>query len=157
VGDPAAQRPGANHPGRTRSTRSKARKRALDILFESELRGRTPIETLAERRADPDNTIRDYTADLVRGVQAHRAEIDDRITAHLSRGWTLERMPRVDRAAVRIAVFEIDHVAEVPDAVAVAEAVDLVGDLSTDESPAYVNGLLGAIVATKPAAGGSTD
>ena len=149
MGEPAPRRPAGGHPGRTRSARTKARKRALDILFESELRGRTATETLAERATDAENPIREYTADLVRGVEAHRSEIDRRISRHLSDGWTLERMPRVDRAAVRIAVYEIDHVDDVPDAVAVAEAVDLVGDLSTDESPAYVNGLLGAIVATK--------
>ncbi len=157
VPGPAAQLcPGSDHPAparpaRTRSTRSKARKQALDILFESELRGRRPTETLAERRTDPEATIRDYTADLVRGVEAHRSDIDARISAHLSQGWTLARMPRVDRAAVRIAVYEIVFVDQIPDAVAVAEAVDLVGDLSTDESPAYVNGLLGAVVTAEHA------
>lgn len=146
---PAPVRRGGDRSARTRPTRTKARKQALDILFESELRGRRPAETLAERRTDPDATIRDYTVDLVRGVEAHSADIDARIIAHLSQGWTLDRMPRVDRAAVRIAVYEIVYVDQVPDAVAVAEAVDLVGDLSTDESPAYVNGLLGAVLAAE--------
>jgi transcription antitermination protein NusB len=131
------------------SARTKARKRALDILFEAELRGRTPTETLEERSADADPPLREYTVTLVRGVEQHRAEIDRRIIPHLAKGWTLARMPRVDRAAVRIATYEIDYVDDVPDAVAVSEAVDLVGDLSTDESPAYVNGLLGAVVADK--------
>lgn len=134
---------------RTRSTRTKARKRALDILFESELRGRPPIETLAERTADADPPVRDYTAALVRGVDSHQTGIDQRIRAHLATGWTLDRLPRVDRAALRIAVFEIDHVEAVPDAVAASEATDLVGELSTDESPAFVSGLLGSIVADK--------
>lgn len=134
---------------RSRSSRTKARKRALDILFEAEIRGRTPVETLVERSRDADPPIREYTATLVRGVEEHLAAIDGRITAHLGRGWTLARMPRVDRAAVRIATYEIDYVDEVPDAVAVSEAVELVGDLSTDESPAFVNGLLGAVVADK--------
>ncbi|SDT46229.1 transcription antitermination factor NusB [Microlunatus soli] len=140
---------GPDTSGRTRSTRTKARKRALDILFEAELRGRTAIETLAERTADADPPVRDYTAQLVRGVEEHRPELDGRITAHLAAGWSLPRMPRVDRAAIRIAVYEIDHVADVPDAVAVSEAVELVGELSTDESPSYVNGLLGAILTDK--------
>ena len=121
----------------------------MDILFEAELRGRTPSVTLDERGADAEAPLRDYTVALVRGVEEHQTEIDRRITAHLAKGWSLARMPRVDRAAVRIATYEIDYVDDVPDAVAVAEAVDLVGDLSTDESPAYVNGLLGAVVEDK--------
>ena len=132
------------------SARSKARKRALDILFEAELRGNDPLRTLEERTLDAAPPVRDYTKDLVEGVTAHRAAIDHRIAMASAQGWSLERMPRVDRNAVRIAVFEIDHL-DVPDAVAVAEAVALVADLSTDDSPAYVNGLLGKIISTKVA------
>jgi len=128
------------------STRSKARKRALDILFEAELRDTDPVATLEERAADANPPVRAYTAELVRGVAAHIAEIDARISPCLASGWTLPRMPRVDRNALRIAVYEIDH-GQVPDAVAVAEAVQLVSELSTDESPAFVNGLLRAITA----------
>jgi N utilization substance protein B len=128
--------------------RSKARKRALDILFEAELRGCDPLQTLAERSADDGPPVREYTATLVRGVVQHAAEIDSRISAAVVRGWSLPRMPRVDRTALRIAVFEIDYL-NVPDAVAVAEAVALVGELSTDESPAFVNGVLGTVIATK--------
>jgi len=130
------------------SARSKARKAALDVLFESDLRGRDPLATLEQRIADSESPVRDYTKVLVEGVTEHQREIDERIVARLSSGWTLERMPRVDRTAVRIAVYEIDY-EEVPDAVAVAEAVALVGDLSTDDSPDYVNGLLGKIMSTK--------
>jgi N utilization substance protein B len=88
--------------------------------------------------------VRGYTAELVRGVTAHASEIDARISSCLAAGWTLPRMPRVDRNALRIAVYEIDY-GDVPDAVAVAEAVQLVAELSTDESPAFVNGVLRAI------------
>ena len=130
--------------------RTKARKRALDILFEAELRGTDALETLAERTADADPPVREYTAALVEGVAAHASEIDDRITAAAARGWSLARMPRVDLIALRIAVLEIDH-RDVPDAVAVSEAVALVSELSTDDSPAFVNGVLGTIVATKVA------
>ena len=126
------------------SSRSKARKRALDILFEAELRDTDPVATLEERIAAGKPLVREYTAELVRGVTAHAAEIDARISACLAAGWTLPRMPRVDRNALRIAVYEIDH-GEVPDAVAVAEAVQLVSDLSTEESPAFVNGVLRAV------------
>jgi len=133
------------------SARSKARKAALDVLFESDLRGRDPLSTLQQRVQDAESPVRDYTKELVEGVVTHRHTIDERIRAALSAGWTLERMPRVDRTAVRIAVLEID-VLEVPDAVAAAEAVALVADLSTDESPDFVNGLLGRIITTKTAA-----
>jgi len=132
------------------SARSKARKAALDVLFESDLRGRDPLATLEQRIADAESPVRDYTKVLEEGVTQHQPEIDSRISAGLSAGWTLERMPRVDRTAVRIAVYEIDFL-DVPDAVAAAEAVALVGDLSTDESPDYVNGLLGTIITTKAA------
>ena len=130
------------------SARSKARKAALDVLFESDLRGRDPLATLEQRVADSEAPVRDYTKVVVEGVTEHREEIDRRIAAALSSGWSLDRMPRVDRTAVRIAVYEIDYL-DVPDPVAVAEAVALVGDLSTDESPDYVNGLLGTIISTK--------
>jgi N utilization substance protein B len=115
-------------------------------LFEAELRGLDPLLTLEERTAAADPPVRAYTTELVRGVEAHAAEIDARITECLAPGWTLPRIPRVDRNVLRIAVFEIDF-GEVPDAVAVTEAVQLVSELSTDESPAFVNGLLRAITA----------
>jgi N utilization substance protein B len=130
------------------SSRSKARKRALDILFEAELRGTDPVATLEERAAAADPPVREYTAKLVRGVDAHGSEIDARISAHLAAGWSLQRMPRVDRNALRIAVFEIDY-GEVPDPVAISEAVQLVSELSTDDSSAFVNGVLRAIAASK--------
>jgi transcription antitermination protein NusB len=126
------------------SSRSKARKRALDILFEAELRGTDTVATLEERAAAAKPPVREYTAELVRGVTAHAAEIDARISACLAPGWTLPRIPRVDRNVLRIAVYEIDY-GDVPDAVAVAEAVQLVSDLSTEESPSFVNGVLRAI------------
>ena len=151
---PPPDQPASNPPlDRVRthlSTRSKARKRALDILFEADLRGTDPLQTLDVRTDLADPPIRDYTSELVRGVMAHEPAIDRRISASLTPGWSLERMPRVDRAAARIAVFEIDH-GLVPDEVAIAEAVALVSDLSTEESPDFLNGLLGAVLRSKPA------
>ncbi len=132
------------------SARGKARKRALDILFEAELRGTDPLATLSERAADAEPPLRDYTRVLVEGVTDHRTAIDARISGALAQGWSLPRTPRVDRTALRIAVLEIDHL-EVPDAVAVSEAVRLVSELSTDDSPKFVGGVLGAIVNTKAA------
>jgi len=130
------------------SSRGKARKRALDILFEAELRGADPIATLEERAAAADPPVREYTTKLVRGVVAHSNEIDARISACLVPGWTMPRMPRVDRNVLRIAVFEIDY-GEVPDAVAASEAVRLVSELSTEDSPAFVNGVLRAVATSR--------
>jgi len=132
---------------RSQSTRRKARKRAIDILFESDLRGTDPLGTLAERTADADPPVRDFTADLVRGVVAGQDHIDDRLSENLAAGWTLGRLPRVDRAALRIAVHELDTAA-VPADVIISEAVALVSELSTDDSPSFVNGVLGKIAAS---------
>lgn len=132
------------------SARSKARKRALDILFECELRGLPLDETLEPRRAQGDPPMNEYTATLVRGVVEHQARIDEVISTY-SQDWSLARMPTVDRNALRIGVLEVLFVEDVPDAVAVSEAMELVRDLSTDESPAFVNGVLGTIVRDKPA------
>jgi N utilization substance protein B len=126
------------------TARSKARKRALDILFEGDLRGADPVGILAERLAEGSPPVREYAADLVEGVGAHRARIDE-ILASYAEGWTLERMPAVDRAILRLAVFELLWRDDVPDAVAIDEAVELAKSLSTDESPRFVNGVLGRI------------
>lgn len=123
------------------SARSKARKRALDILFESELREADPVSTLLVRTEDADPPVREYTTELVKGVSEHAREIDARIADALQAGWTLARMPRVDRNLARIAVYELDYT-DLPPSVAVAEAVTLASGLSTDESPAFLNGVL---------------
>ncbi|HEX5918720.1 MAG TPA: transcription antitermination factor NusB [Nocardioides sp.] len=127
------------------AARSKARKRALDILFASELRSEDPVVALERAIEAGEGPTNDYTSTLVRGVAEHRARIDDVLTTY-SKGWTLSRMPAVDRNVLRIGVFELlwgDD--DVPDTVAVSEALHLVQDLSTDDSPAFVNGLLGSI------------
>ncbi|HZJ07674.1 MAG TPA: transcription antitermination factor NusB [Nocardioidaceae bacterium] len=132
------------------TARTKARKRALDILFECDARDLMPEELLGERIAMSDPPVNDYTAFLVRGVSDNIIGIDDML-ANYSEGWSLERMPAVDRNMLRIGVFEILYVDELPDAVAVSEAVNMVRDLSTDESPAFVNGILGNVVRHKSA------
>ena len=131
------------------SARSKARKRALDALFESEMRG-LPLDTTLQERLDapPDGSqppVNEHTVRLVRGVVEHLERIDALLTSY-SEGWSLERMPAVDRNVLRIGVFEVLYADDVPDAVAVSEALNLVTALSTDESPAFVNGILGNIV-----------
>ncbi len=130
------------------TARSKARKRALDILFECEVRGVDPGATLDERVVAGDPPVNDYTVELVRGVVEHQARIDDLLTTY-AQGWTLERMPAVDRNVLRLGVLELLWMHAVPDAVAVSEAMNLVGDLSTDDSPAFVNGVLGSILRDK--------
>jgi len=129
--------------------RSKARKRALDILFEAEARSEPVLGLLAERRAAADPPVPEYAAELVRGVHEHAALIDGLLTTH-SQGWALERMPAVDRNILRIGVYELLWQNQVPDAVAISEAVTLAADLSTDDSPAFVNGLLGRLLQLKP-------
>ncbi|GAB3996772.1 transcription antitermination factor NusB [Nocardioides marmoraquaticus] len=124
------------------SARSKARKRALDLIYASEMRGRSAVEALEEIPGGPNNA---YTGELVRGVVAHQEHIDEVITRY-AQGWTLQRMPSVDRNVLRLAVFEVLYVDDVPDAVAVSEALQLVRELSTDDSPAFVNGVLGSVV-----------
>ena len=132
------------------AARSKARKRALDVLFECEVRGLPLGQTLDERVIAAQPPVNEYTVRLIRGIAEQQARIDD-LVATYSQGWSIERMPTVDRNALRIGVFEILYVDEVPDAVAVSEAMNLVRDLSTDESPGFVNGVLGNIVRNKAA------
>ncbi|WP_447003169.1 transcription antitermination factor NusB [Saccharothrix isguenensis] len=125
--------------------RSKARKRALDVLYEADLRGVDPVTLLADRVGSTDvPPVNDYTITLVEGVTAHRSRIDDLISEH-AEGWTLQRMPAVDRAVLRIGLYELLWAADVPDAVAIDEAVELAKGLSTDDSPRFVNGVLGRI------------
>ena len=132
--------------------RSKARKRALDILFEAELRGAPVLDLLAERITLGDPPVSEYAAELVRGVTVHRDRIDELISAH-AEGWTLERMPAVDRNVLRIGVYELLWADNVPDGVVLSEAVQLATDLSTDASPAFVNGLLARLATLKPTLG----
>ena len=127
------------------AARSKARKRALDILFASELRSEDPVVALERAIEAGEGPTNDYTTTLVRGVVEHRDRIDEVLTTY-SKGWTLSRMPAVDRNVLRIGVYELlwgDD--DVPDSVAVSEALHLVQDMSTDDSPAFVNGLLGSV------------
>jgi transcription antitermination protein NusB len=129
---------------RTVSARSKARKRALDVLYESELRSVDAVTTLAERIQLAEPPVNDYTIELVEGVEAHRPRIDE-ILAQYAEGWTVDRMPDVDRAVLRLGVYELLWREDVPDAVAIDEAVELAKTLSTDESPRFVNGVLGRV------------
>jgi len=125
------------------SARSKARKRALDLLFAAEARGVAATDLLSEQVSDGELN-NPYTATLVEGVADKQEQIDD-IIGRYAQGWTLDRMPAVDRNVLRLGVWELLFAADVPEHVALSEAVEMVRDLSTDESPSYVNGVLGAI------------
>ena len=127
------------------AARSKARKRAVDVLYEADLRRGDVLPLLRERIADAQPPVPEHTVRLVEGVVAQQGRIDELIEEHAS-GWSLDRLPDVDRAILRMAVFELLWVPDVPDAVVIDEAVELAKALSTDDSPAYVNGVLGGIV-----------
>lgn len=131
--------------------RTKARKRALDVLFEAEQRHLDPITLLADRVAEPgtEAALPQYSADIVEGVIDRLDRIDELLETY-SHEWSLDRMPAVDRALLRIGTWEILFNDDVPDAVAIDEAVELSRSLSTDASPVFVNGLLGRILELKP-------
>jgi N utilization substance protein B len=127
------------------AARSKARKRALDVLFEADVRGTDPLTTLADwvGRADP--PVQAYAQGLVEGVVAHRDRIDELVETY-AEDWSLDRMPPVDRAVLRLALYELLWCESIPDAVAIDEAIELAKSLSTDASPGFVNGLLSRVL-----------
>jgi N utilization substance protein B len=142
------------------SARSKARKRALDALYEADIRGESATDVLTattQRRSDDGQAAMNaYVTEIVDGVTAHREYIDELLGSY-SMGWSLERMPAVDRAILRIGTYELLWRDDVPDAVAIAEAVSLAQELSTEESSSFVNGLLGRILELKPRLALGTD
>ncbi|MGG5174281.1 transcription antitermination factor NusB [Pseudarthrobacter sp. J1763] len=131
------------------SARSKARNRALDVLFEAEQRSVSAFDVMRDRRDKTDQIINPYTMEIVEGVVSMQETIDEFLTTY-AQGWTLERMPNVDRILLRIGTWELLYNDDVPDNVAVSEAVALAKTLSTDESPAFINGLLGRLQQLKP-------
>jgi N utilization substance protein B len=131
------------------SARGKARNRALEVLFEAEQRSASAFEVLKARREMTDLVVNPYTVDIVEGVVAMQATIDEFLQTY-AQGWTLERMPAVDRIILRIGAWELLYNDDVPDGVAVSEAVALAKVMSTDESPAFINGLLGRLQTLKP-------
>ena len=140
------------------AARSKARKRAVDLVYEADQRSllgdalvRTLRAVLAERIVRPgtQTSLPEYSVEIVEGVTERIASIDEALSTY-SQGWTLDRMPAVDRAILRVGTWELLYNDDVPDAVAVDEAVDLARELSTDDSPTFVNGLLGRLATLKP-------
>jgi N utilization substance protein B len=141
-------RPGQHKPEPRQGisgARRKARKRAIDILYEADIRSVDAVTLLSDRVGSPDvPPVNDYTVTLVEGVTAHRPRIDDILSEH-SEGWALKRMPAVDRAVLRLGLYELLWATDVPPAVVIDEAVELAKSLSTDNSPRFVNGVLGRI------------
>jgi N utilization substance protein B len=130
------------------SARRKARKRALDFLYEADIRGATALTLLAERTAE-ELSQGDYVRELLVGVEEHLLKIDELITTY-AQGWDMDRMPAIDRNILRIALFEILWLSNLDDEIAVSEAVEIATELSTDDSAKYINGVLGRIVILKP-------
>ena len=130
------------------STRSKSRKAALDLLYEADIRGRIAVDLLSSRMSDEEVYIREYTAQLLEGVAGARKKIDELITLH-AQGWDMDRMPAVDRNILRIAIYELLWSTEIPDKVAISEALELAKTLSTDDSVSYINGVLATIAANR--------
>jgi len=134
---------------RHHSARTKARKAALDVLFEADLLGRDPFASLADRLDDPEQIVRAFTRELVLGVRDNAEQIDARIRASVPKQWPIERMPRIDRNLARMAIYELDHT-DVDASAAISEALELADELSTDESVAFLNGLLGRAAQSRP-------
>jgi transcription antitermination protein NusB len=136
------------------AARNKARKRAFQILFESDQRGEKPTTVLADwirlsRTDDRQPPVSEYTMQLVEGFTEHATRIDELIATYAV-GWTLDRMPVVDRNILRLGAYELIWEDDVPDAVALDQAVELAKEFSTDDSPSFVNGLLGRLKELKP-------
>ena len=136
------------------SARTKARKRAVDLLYGADLREISLNEAIATESARADaQPAREaswrYAREIVVGITEHGDEIDELIETY-AQGWTIDRMPTLDRAIVRIGIWEIMFNEEVPDSVAVSEAVKMASELSTDDSAGFVNGLLGRIAQLRP-------
>ncbi|MCQ4082785.1 transcription antitermination factor NusB [Streptomyces sp. RB6PN25] len=136
------------------AARTKARKRAFQILFEADQRDAAPKTVMADwirlgRTDDRQPPVTEYTMQLVEGYEANAARIDELISTYAV-GWTLDRMPAVDRNVLRLGVYELIWEDDTPDAVVLDEAVQLAKEFSTDESPAFVNGLLARLMQLKP-------
>ena len=134
------------------SARSKARKQALDLLYEADIRGGSALEFLQSRDVVEDGPdarpIRDFTKELIGGIAENSRKIDELITTY-AQGWDMDRLPAVDRNILRLAIFEIVWSTELADGIAIDEALTLAKELSTDESAGYIHGVLGKISSIK--------
>ncbi|MDN5656941.1 transcription antitermination factor NusB [Brevibacterium sandarakinum] len=131
------------------SARTRARRRALELMFEAGQRRLDTEQVVTMRSNDPDYPMKAYAVEIVEGIASHRDEIDE-IIATYAQGWTLERMPAVDLALLQIGTWEILFNDEVPDKAAIDEAVSLAKQFSTDDSPGFISGLLSRVLDVKP-------
>lgn len=139
----------AKQPSKKIGSRGRARRRALELLFEAEHRKATPLEALQRRREYTDQTINSYTAAIIDGVITHQEQIDE-LLAQYAHGWTMERMLAMDKSILRLGAWELLFNEEMPDGAAVNEAVNMAREYSNDDSPSYVNGVLGRLQELKP-------
>lgn len=134
------------------SARSKARKQALDLLYEADIRGNSALELLQSRDVIEEGPearpIRDFTKDLITGISTNSRKIDELITTY-AQGWDMDRLPAVDRNILRLAIYEIVWSTDLADGIAIDEALTLAKELSTDESASYIHGVLGKISSIK--------
>jgi N utilization substance protein B len=128
--------------------RRKARRRAVEVLYEAEVRSTSVEDVIKRRRAQPEPPINDFTELLARAVDERRVRIDGLLDDYAI-GWTLERMPVVDRNILRMGAYELLWAEDIPDGVAIAEAVGVAKELSTDESPNFISGLLSRLMENK--------
>ena len=131
------------------SSRSKARKAALDLLYESDIRKGRAAELLSKRVTEMEYEAREFTKELIDGIELHKRKIDELIATY-AQGWDMDRMPVLDRNILRLAIFELLWSQSVPEAVAISEALELAANFSTEDSSKYINGVLGKVLEIKP-------
>lgn len=131
------------------SSRSKARKAALDLLYESDIRKGSATELLSKRVTEMEYEAREFTKELIDGIELNKRKIDELIATY-AQGWDMDRMPVLDRNILRLAIFELLWSQSVPEAVAISEALELATNFSTEDSSKYINGVLGKVLEIKP-------
>ena len=131
------------------SSRSKARKAALDLLYESDIRKGSAAELLSKRVIEMEYEAREFTEELIDGIELNKRKIDELIATY-AQGWDMDRMPVLDRNILRLAIFELLWSQSVPEAVAISEALELATNFSTEDSSKYINGVLGKVLEIKP-------
>ena len=131
------------------SSRSKARKAALDLLYESDIRKGSATELLSKRVTEMEYEAREFTKELIDGIELNKRKIDELIATY-AQGWDMDRMPVLDRNILRLAIFELLWSQSVPEAVAISEALELAANFSTEDSSKYINGVLSKVFEIKP-------
>ena len=131
------------------SSRSKARKAALDLLYESDIRKGSAAELLSKRITEMEYEAREFTKELIDGIELNKRKIDGLIATY-AQGWDMDRMPVLDRNILRLAIFELLWSQSVPEAVAISEALELAANFSTEDSSKYINGVLSKVLEIKP-------